>query len=247
MAYTIVYSVPEYSRNKFSSFKNVENISPYMHWYQMNEEIKVMFSYDLHMGCDICTHLTFIPDMKSESGTLLYRYNGDYTYYDVCAKILIDVDKKTLYINNCIIDYDHFPMSFNDIKFKGGIRAFKRDSEYESVIKNMTELFFGKDWRCYSRYKKKNIIKERKKLFKNLKNLTHLPYDIHEYIVNKMMKWQDVKKITFEDIDYFKKKIEENIGAKASEYGKYYAWGSLIGVYDFNDSDIDSEKIELIN
>jgi len=231
MAYSVVYSVPKYSRNKFSSFKGNENISPYMNWLKKKEN--VLFSFDEHRGCDICTHLTFIPDLDTESGVLLYRYNGDYTQFDVCAKILIDVDKKTLYIYNCIMDFEHFPPGSgnNDIKFQGGIKAFKKEEEYSYVINNMKNLFFGEDWRCYNRYTRKNICKDRKKIFKQLKNLTHLPYDIHEYIANTMIKWQNIKKITFEDIDQFKKLAEKNIGASASDWGKIYVWGGVIGVY----------------
>lgn len=235
MAYTVVYSVAKYSCNKFSSFKN-ENISPYMRWYKNDLKESVLFSFDNHRGSDICTHLTFIPDLDSESGILLYRYNGDYTQFDVCAKILIDIDKKTLYIYNCIFDYKYFALGSrsNDIKFQGGIKAFKKEVEYSFVINSMKDLFFGKDWRCYNRYTKKNICKDRKKIFKQLKNLTHLPYDIREYIANIMIKWQNIKKVKYEDIDLFNKIAENNIGAVATEWGKYYAWGSVIGVYNYN-------------
>ena len=234
MAYTVVYSVPRYSRNKFLSFKQDDNISPYMNWYKNNLKESVLFSFDEHRGPDICIHLTFIPDLDTESGVLLYRYNGDYTQFDVCAKILIDTDKKTLYIYNCIMDFEHFPpgSSNNDIKFLGGIKAFKKEEEYSYVINNMRDLFFGKDWRCYNRYTKKNICKDRKKIFKQLKNLTHLPYDIHEYIANTMIKWQNIKKVTYEDINLFKKIAENNVGAAVSEWSKIYAWGSVIGIYN---------------
>ena len=62
--------------------------------------------------------------------------------------------------------------------------------------------------------------------------LPNLPYDIHEYIANTMIKWQNIKKVTYEDINIFKKIAENNVGAAVSEWGKIYAWGSVIGIYN---------------
>jgi hypothetical protein len=229
MAYSIVFE-GNY-RNKFTSKINE---FPYIYWMNNTPKEKVIFSYDSHR-IESSEHFNFIPSITDNTGIFIYRYSGDYTTINIYAKILIDIDHKILYIYNCITDYDHMSYdSKNDLKFIGGIKAFKKSGDYEDIIKTFTDKFFGKEWRCYSRYKNKNKIKDKKKVFKLLKNFTYLPYDIHEYIADKIIKWKDVQKLTFEEGKNLVNQIEENIGVNISEHSKIYSWHSIIGVYNYD-------------
>jgi hypothetical protein len=187
----------------------------------------------------------FSPDINGDSGTFLYQNDSDgYTVFDICAKVLIDVEKKTLYIYNCIMDYQD--LSFNgrqdDIIFKnGGIKAFKKRGDYVDAINSLTKNFFGDTWRCYARYTKKNINKEQKKNLKILKNvkdvkelkdLSYLPNDILEIISKNMAKWTNIIKVTPDDMKYYLEIKNINIGASANDWGKYYAWDTIISVYN---------------
>lgn len=234
MSYSIVHSKQKWGRNKFNSFKGNETL-PFEIWYNQKNRDNVLFTHNEHHGTGICIHTMFSPDTNGNSGTFVYQYNGDYTTFDVCAKVLIDIEKKTLYIYNCIMDFEY--MSFNDRKddiiFKnGGIKALKKTGNYDDAINKLTTYFFGDIWRCHALYKKKNINKENKKNLKLVKNISYLPNDIHEYITNKMTKWSNIKKVTSNDMKYFLEINEINIGAKASDWGKYYAWNSVISVYN---------------
>jgi hypothetical protein len=229
MAYSVVYK----SNKNYSNFTSNINESPYLNWLKEKPTSKVIFSYNNNYGPEIFKHLHFIPDLYDHTGILNYRYNGEYTDYYIYAKVLIDIDNKKLYLYNCIMDFNHVRFSGNDTKFIGGIKAFKNLKCYNEIIDNMTKLFFGEEWHCYSRYKKKNYVKDKKKSLKMLKSLTYLPHDIHEYIANIMVKWKDITKITLEEYKLLINKIDENIGASVNQYSNLYPWGCVIGVYNF--------------
>lgn len=232
MAYSVLYSKSPYTRYKLPF---VSDESPFEHWLQTKaaDRKPVIFSYNDHYGPDICTHLHFIPDTSTLFGTLLYQYNGDYTNYDICARVIIHKETRTLYVLNTIFNYDFYGFHNDDIHIKGaGLRALKkRRGETEDSFANMTERFFGPGWhvhRGFKRCHKKNLYRQ---FLKKARVITQLPDDIHSEIARSLLsQWDQVTPVTQAESDSLKVLTKKHIGAGVG-CGTYYAWSCTIGVF----------------
>jgi hypothetical protein len=236
MAYSVVFSVPEHSRQKYVCFPGVN--SPFEHWLSSCKEGEgegkdVLFSYDIHQGLDITEHLMFVPDKGGDAGDLLFVGDADYSFVDICARVLIDKHQKQIYIASAVVDFENTFWG-EENKYIGGLRVFKR--KYESVAEDMVQKFFGVDWRFHIGFKKRhqrNIAKRHRKQLKALDPECALPLDIQRSILQKMnASWPgEVSVIKKEQIARLKDIAKNNVGAAG-----YYAWNSVIAVYQPNNN-----------
>lgn len=234
MAYSLIFNVPKFSANKFQSFRADTPIKPFSRWSMEEERKDVLFTYDVHHGPGICEHTMFIPDATGKSGSMLYVLNGDYVFIDVCAKVLIDANQKRLYISNIIVKYENI-FSGEEKKFSGGMKAFKKLEDHQEIITNVVDAFFGDEWRFYLGYKKyhkKSYVKQNKRRIKMFDGIGALNADIYDVIADKMSEWNDVThRVTCDDMKRMKQIALDNIGAE-NRYGRRYAWGSTVAVYN---------------
>jgi hypothetical protein len=235
MAYSVLYSKTSSYRYKIP---HVTEKGPFDHWMDFGRK-PVIFSHNDHFGPDICTHIHFIPDASTLFGTLLYIYNGDYTDYTVCARVLIHKDTKTLYILNSVFDFDYYSLTSDekDVHIKGaGLRSVKQffacRRDDEDCFQKMTSMFFGNGWHVHRGFKdchKKNLYKQ---FLKKARNIDGLIEDIHSEIAKALLgQWDKVSLVTKDEVDPFKELVKAHIGAAASEWGTYYAWSCVIGVF----------------
>jgi len=227
MAYSILYSKAPYTRYRAPL---IDDVSPFDHWLKTRNT--VIISYNDHYGPDICTHLHFIPDPSTLFGTLYYKYNDDYTNYDICARILIHKETRTLYVLNTIFNYDYRGFGDDeDIHIEGAsMRALKkRRGETDDSFTNMTEKFFGPGWhihRYFKRCHKHNLYKH---FLKKARAITQLPDDIHSVIARSLLsQWDHVTPVTQAESDSIQKLCGEHVGGRL---GMLYAWSCTIGVY----------------
>lgn len=236
MAYSVVFSVPQHSRQKYVCCPGVN--SPFEHWLAScgegeGEDKDVLFSYDIHHGLDITKHMMFVPDKGGDAGDLLFVCDEDYSFVDICARVLIDKHQKQLYIASAVVDFENTFWG-EENKYTGGLRVFKRDYEY--VAEDMVTKFFGVDWRFHIGFKKRhqrNIAKRHRKQLKALDPACVLPLDIQVSILQTMnASWPgEVSAINKEQIARLKDTATNNVGAAG-----YYAWNSVIAVYQQNNN-----------
>jgi hypothetical protein len=232
MAYSVVFDVPNYSKNKFTSFRGT---TPFMKWISDDAEDRqsVLFTYDVHHGPDICEHTMFVPDTNGKTGYMLFVCDADYTFIDVCARVLIDVERKMLYFSSLIVDYECIFWG-EEKKYVGGMKAFKKMDDHQQIVQNMVERFFGMDWRFslgYSKYQKKSHAKKNEKRVKLFDAGSVLNNDMYGEILRMMSDWTDVSRVTSDDIKHLKQVAVDNVGA-VEGWGRYYAWNSTIAVYN---------------
>lgn len=228
MAYSVLYSKSPYTRYKAPIVKD----PPFEHWLQEGRK-PVIFSYNDHYGPDICTHLHFVPDPSTLSGTLFYDYNGDYVNYDICSRILIHKETKTLYVLNTIFNFDYYGFHDDDVHIKGAsIRALKkRRGETDDSFANMTARFFGPGWHVHRGFKRCHKNNLYKRFLKKARIITQLPDDIHSEIARSLLsQWDGVTHVTQTESDSLQELIKKHIGA-GEAMGMYYAWSCTIGVY----------------
>lgn len=193
-----------------------------------------LYSYSEHHGPDICEHYMFVPDTDFHAGYMLYIYEGDYTLYDVCARLFIDHDNKHLFFQSIKMSFAcHFWGEEKD--YTGGFKAFKKLEESQNILKTFTERFLGQDWRYslrFTKYHSKRYVKQYKSKIGKLIGAADIPSDIITEIAKKRILWKDTStKVNLEDISNLKDVFSTYIGSFCDDgWGKYYAWNKLIAV-----------------
>ena len=232
MAHSVVFSVPKHSRQKYVCCPGVN--SPFEHWLASCGEggdKDVLFSYDIHNGLNVTEHMMFVPDKGGDAGDLLFVGDEEYSFVDICARVLIDKYQKQLYITSAVVDFENTYRG-EENKYTGGLKVFKR--EYECVAEDMVTKFFGVDWQYHIGFKKRhqrNVAKHHRKQLKALDLACVLPLDIQGYILQTMTaSWPgEVSTIKKEQIARLKNTAKNNVGAAG-----YYAWNSVIAVYQLD-------------
>lgn len=242
MAYSIIYkkcTVYDYIKGPLSTLTE----SPFMDWYEKNNKKCVIFSYDTH-GMEDSLHTSFFPDPDGNTGYIYRRCNDEYAYYDLYIRVLIDVEKKQLYFSDFMIDYENDFWGCEKQIVHGNHNAFtkllKSDLKHEkNILNTIKNTFFGKEWYYHYRYTNKykmRIEQERLECLNNITNYTELSGDIQEIIKSKAMPWPEnvQTKISPHFLDNVKEVCKKYIGAKCpppNDWGRYYAWGRVIGVF----------------
>lgn len=223
MAYSVVFDVPKLSAN---------TNMPFLKWYAQKERTDVLFSFSDHHG-DTCKQIMLVPDSTGETASMLYLLDGDYVFTYVAAKLLIDVNRKKIYISSIIVDHECiFWGEINQIT--GGIKSFKKIQDHQDIMRTIVGKFFGDDWRFslrYTKYHQKSYTKKDKLRIKMLDEKGVLNEDVYEQIINKMKNWNDSSHIiTRDDMKYMNKLASDNIGVNYG-FGIKYAWNKTIAVY----------------
>lgn len=240
MAYSTIFSAPKYSRIHYIT---TPTSSPFMNWYKNNKNKQIILAHDEHHGPDICEHSSFFPDPDGNAGYFCYFYDGDYTFFNIYARVLIDVEKKGLYFSDIIVDYECIFWD-EEKKFHGKHKSFKKLEDAQYILSQFTHSFFGRDWRVHSRFTKlhkKNIEKATMKRLKKLTGFTDLPDDIQNKIHIASLPWpRDIQTNVPDHIVKNAKDVWSSFVGSTSDngWGKYYAWNSVIGVFPEINGDI---------
>lgn len=231
MAFTITHS------GDYTHYKFITSIMKPYELYTKNiySNMKTMFNYSAHHGPDICEHMYYLPD-DDISGTFYYEYEHDVGEYDIIAKIIVNKHTKTVYIQNLIINYfEYFYGGEPDIKFTGGMKAFKKLPESRGIIQQFLNLFFGNNYHYHLGFKKSHQKKISKYFTKQIKKKTELEYlnkDVKEHIIKQLTnEYLNIPNVSMYDIEYIHYLKENLVGTKANNWGYYYNWRVPLSIY----------------
>lgn len=230
MAFSVIYRDSAYCRKYIP---HVNSPYPFIDWFLKGSTESLIIDVKKHHGPNICEYTSLIMDNDGQSGYILFQLVGDYTYIDVCCRVLIDINKKELYISDIIVDYECIFWG-SESKYTGGFKAFKRLEERNQILNTITR-FFGPEWRYHLRFTKRHQKNLKKGLFKKLKRTSDsLPNDMQYVILEMALPWKNKEyKVMLHDIQRLKNIINANVGVvNYIGFGRCVVWDDIVAVYN---------------
>lgn len=208
---------------------------PYGEW--LKNKTNVIFQYHDHCHHE-CMHSIFLPSLDGNSGLYYFTLNGEYAITNLYANVLIDAERKIIYMYSVIFEYSNY--GYKDIE-NGDIIQLRSGEYTENDIGYYEEhlkKFFGEDWIVSYNYTlkvhKKRMKKFRNKLNRIIKaNNKFIPDQIKQIILIKCCKWINCTKISKDIQNKLLKTFETHGGKIPTPDGCcYYPWGKIIALYD---------------
>lgn len=232
MAFSVIYRDSTYCRKYIP---HVYSQYPFIDWFLRGNSKPLIIDKNEHHGQDIHEYTSFILDNDGQSGYILFDYDGDYTYIDVCCRVLIDINKKELYISDIIVNYECIFWE-DELKYTGGFKAFKRLEERNQIL-NTVMRFFGPEWRYHLRFTKRHQKNLKKSLFKKIQRTAgSLPNDMQHFIVELALPWKNKEyKVMPNDIQRLNDIVNSNVGAvNDTGFGieRCVVWDDIVAVYN---------------
>lgn len=237
MAFTVLYS----KRWRFHKDDRLyQQKSPFEDWLSKSpaERHNAVFAFNTHQGMDCSIHVYFIPDNDGLSGSFMYLIDDEYGDTQVVARVLIHTEKKTLIILN--IEYHMFnddahDFDSNPVHVYGGTKCYKRiqakKHNRDNPFNDMIKYFFGDGWRYHigwNKHIKKNLFRQ----FMKKTKVLPLPKDMTEEVANNLLsQWDHIPYITRKEGEDLEKLAKDYVGVP-SDWGRYYLWGCVVGVYN---------------
>lgn len=203
------------------------------HWYSLGE----------------CSHTIFIPDSNGTSGLFYYQLNGEDANSHLYASVLIDAERKMLYIYECHFSYTDLAV-YNFGKrlakdIKNGRMSDLKDYSFDAIGNYEYNLkkFFPNDWGVsydYTLRRHKQCIKTYRKKINRLERATQkpLPTDLKTLIHSKCVLWTDdqMHERLSDDTKAFLNQMFKTHGGgiQATSWGVVYPWGKIIALYGFD-------------